>query len=95
MPSFAAGRIHLSTGKSTSVTVRGGSKLGGKKQAGIAVAVQCARQGKVLVAGASSGIGLEIAKCFVDRGFDPILIARRREASEELAHDLQQWRASM
>jgi short-subunit dehydrogenase len=43
----------------------------------------------VLVTGASSGIGLELAKCFAADGCRLILIARNKEALEKLAGELR------
>ncbi len=45
--------------------------------------------GHVLITGASSGIGREMAKLFVSRGFHPVLLSRRREALQELAQELK------
>ena len=42
-----------------------------------------------LITGASSGIGLELAKLFAARGNNVVLIARTREKLERLAGDLQ------
>lgn len=44
----------------------------------------------VLITGASSGIGLELAKCFAADGCRLILIARNAEALETLAKELRQ-----
>ncbi|HEY1786681.1 MAG TPA: SDR family oxidoreductase [Verrucomicrobiae bacterium] len=44
----------------------------------------------VLITGASSGIGLELAKCFAADGCRLILAARNRPALEELAASLKQ-----
>ena len=41
-----------------------------------------------LVTGASSGIGLEFAKLLAREGHDLVLVARRREALEEVAREL-------
>jgi uncharacterized protein len=43
----------------------------------------------VLITGASSGIGLELAKCFAADGCRLILVARNREAMEMLAEELR------
>lgn len=47
--------------------------------------------GTALITGASSGIGLELAKLFAQNGYDVVLVARRREKlralASELAHD--------
>lgn len=44
----------------------------------------------VLITGASSGIGLELAKCFAADGCRLILVARNRDALEKLAEELRQ-----
>jgi short-subunit dehydrogenase len=44
----------------------------------------------VLITGASSGIGLELAKCFAADGCELILTARNTEALETLAKELRQ-----
>jgi short-subunit dehydrogenase len=44
----------------------------------------------VLITGASSGIGLELAKCFAPDGCRLILVARNRAALETLAKELRQ-----
>jgi short-subunit dehydrogenase len=44
----------------------------------------------VLITGASSGIGLELAKCFAADGCRLILIARNTSALEKLAEELRQ-----
>ncbi len=44
----------------------------------------------VLITGASSGIGLELAKCFAADGSRLILVARNTEALETLARELRQ-----
>src|ERR1043166_4430526 len=43
----------------------------------------------VLVTGASSGIGLELARCFAAEGCRLILLARRKDALEKLAAELK------
>ncbi len=43
----------------------------------------------VLITGASSGIGLELAKCFAAEGSNLILVARNRAALEQLAGELR------
>jgi short-subunit dehydrogenase len=42
----------------------------------------------VLITGASSGIGLELGRLFARDGHDLILVARRRESLDPLAHEL-------
>jgi uncharacterized protein len=44
--------------------------------------------GTVLITGASSGIGLELAKLFARDGYNLVLVARRREKLEALGQDL-------
>ena len=44
----------------------------------------------VLITGASSGIGRELAKCFAADGSRLILLARNQDALRELANELQQ-----
>jgi len=44
----------------------------------------------VLITGASSGIGLELAKCFAADGSRLILVARNKDALEKLAEELRQ-----
>ena len=46
-------------------------------------------QETVLITGASSGIGLELAKCFAADGCRLILVARNRDAMEKLAEELR------
>lgn len=43
----------------------------------------------VLITGASSGIGLELAKIFAHHGFHLVLVVRRKEQLEQLASELQ------
>jgi short-subunit dehydrogenase len=43
----------------------------------------------VVITGASSGIGVELAKGLAGRGFGLMLVARRRERLDELADELQ------
>lgn len=45
--------------------------------------------GKVLITGASSGIGASYAKQLAEKGFDLILLARRKERLQSLADKLQ------
>jgi short-subunit dehydrogenase len=45
--------------------------------------------GPVLITGASSGIGKELAQIFAAEGCHPVLVARRRDKLEELAHELK------
>ena len=42
----------------------------------------------VLITGASSGIGLELAKLFAKDGFNLVLVARRKERLEDIAKEL-------
>ena len=43
---------------------------------------------RALITGASSGIGVELARVFAEHGFDLILVARRRDKMEALAEEL-------
>lgn len=43
-----------------------------------------------LITGASSGIGMELAKCFATDHHNVILVARRKEKLEQLAYDLRE-----
>ena len=42
----------------------------------------------VLITGASSGIGRELARCFAEGGSDVVLVARREDRLRELAQEL-------
>lgn len=42
-----------------------------------------------LITGASSGIGLELAKCFAQDGYDLILVARSAQTLAQIVEDLQ------
>src|ERR1700752_2414606 len=42
----------------------------------------------VFVAGATSGLGLGVARCFAGRGANVVLVGRRRELATELAPEL-------
>ncbi len=44
---------------------------------------------KVLITGASSGIGREFAKIFAKKGYDLAIVARNKEELEKLAKELQ------
>lgn len=44
----------------------------------------------ILITGASSGIGLELARCFAADGCRLILVARNKDALEKLAEELRQ-----
>ncbi len=44
---------------------------------------------KVLITGASSGIGKEFAKIFAKKGYDLVIVARSKEELEKLAKELQ------
>ena len=46
----------------------------------------------VLITGASSGIGLELAKCFAEDGSRLVLVARNKPALENLAEELRRTR---
>jgi uncharacterized protein len=48
------------------------------------------RNETVLITGASSGIGLELAKCFAADGCRLVLVARNQTALEKLAEELRQ-----
>ncbi len=47
------------------------------------------KQQTVLVTGASSGIGLELAKAFAQQGYSVVLLARNQQALEQLAQSLR------
>src|ERR1700747_650510 len=42
----------------------------------------------VVVAGATSGLGLGVAHCFADHGANVVLVGRRRELAEQLASEI-------
>ena len=44
---------------------------------------------KALVTGASSGIGRDMAKVLSDKGYDLVIVARRKELLEELKKELK------
>ena len=44
---------------------------------------------KALITGASSGLGLEMARLLAEKGYDLILVARRKERLEELKESLK------
>ena len=48
-----------------------------------------ARRGNVLITGASSGIGLELARVFASEGFDVVLVARHRPNLAAVASELE------
>ena len=47
-------------------------------------------KGTALITGASSGIGVELAKLCAADGYDVVLVARQRAALEDLAFSLSQ-----
>jgi len=54
------------------------------------VASKSAKRETVLITGASSGIGRELARVFAAAGCDLVVVARRQAALEELAEEIRQ-----
>ncbi|MGO8917999.1 MAG: SDR family NAD(P)-dependent oxidoreductase [Stellaceae bacterium] len=53
------------------------------------MAAKATDPGSVLITGASSGIGRELAKIFAAEGYHPVLLARSRDKLQQLAQELK------
>jgi len=56
---------------------------------GAHMAAKATNPGCVLITGASSGIGRELAKVFAAEGYHPVLLARSRDKLQQLAQELK------